>query len=294
MHSPLRLALALSLVLLMAACGPRSEIGSPLNRVDDWFILLDYSPDQYPIDAKEVSCYRMAILDPDDHPDLSMLSSKTVKIAYLSVGEAEEFRSYWPTIKDSKWVLGPNKDWPGDYLVDPRSPEWTNLLLGTVIPEIVQQGFQGIMMDTLDTVDTLADNDPANAKAYQQAMIDLVFAIQAKFPQLLLISNNGFTILNEIAPALAGLLVEDLFWMPNFEKGGYESTPYQWTRDKIAILTPLMDAYYLPVFDLEYLDQSNKKQIKKIKKNAKRLGYKPYFAEKELNQLYSSGNRQCD
>jgi polysaccharide biosynthesis protein PelA len=293
MSSSLRLTLSLLMILLFVACGPRAENASPLNRVDSWFILLDYSPDSNPVTDKEVSCYRMAILDPDNHPDLSILSDHAVKIAYLSVGEAEDFRSYWPDIKSSKWILGQNENWPGDYLVDPTSSEWRNLLLEKVIPEIVGQGFQGLMLDMLDAVDTLAQQDPGKAQEYQQGMIELVFAIHSQFPQLLLISNNGFTILNEIAPALAGLLVEGLFWMPDFEKGGYKATPHQWTRDKIAILTPLMESYYVPVFDLEYIDPAQHSKMKKISKDVRQLGYKPYFAEKELNQFYQPGNKKC-
>lgn len=293
MYLFVRLALLLILVLIAWACGPKAEIGSPLNRVDDWFILLDYSPDENPLSPSDLSCYQMGILDPDVHPSLETLPKKMVKIAYVSVGEAEDYRSYWPAIKGSKWILEENKDWGGNYTVDPRSPEWTKVLTEIVIPDLVKKGFQGIMMDTLDTVDVLSDQDPDHAKEYEQAMIDLVAAIHHAFPDLFLISNNGFTILDQIAPYLSGMVVEDIYWMADFDNGGYRTVPAAWTEAKIATLLPLMDAYYLPTFDIEYLDPDNKKEIKKTKKRVKRLGFKPYFAEKDLDRFYPTGNRKC-
>jgi len=93
---------------------------------------------------------------------------KTI-LAYLSVGEAEDYRDYF----DPEWVdgdegppisgvapewLGPtNPDWLGNYKVRYWMAEWQSLMLGTAdgpnktpLDRIIDAGFDGVYLDIID------------------------------------------------------------------------------------------------------------------------------------------------
>ena len=259
---------------------------NPLGSVRRWFIFLNYDLSKIKLDADRLSSYEMAILDPDVHPPFELFSKKTILMAYVSLGEAEDYRSYWTNLKDYSWILGENENWKGNFYADVRDPAWHAIILRDVLPKIVREGFRGIFMDTLDTAEYLESKDPEKFAGSRRAMSDLVLEIRAVFPELLLISNNGFAILPEIAPILNGMLVEDITMMPDFEKGGYRKVLPEERDPKVAVLRPLAKKYHLPVFSIDYAREGDRFTREICQEESRKLGFRPYVAEKDLSELY--------
>lgn len=260
---------------------------SALDKVQRWFILLDYDPSGFAPDRRQLQNFDMAILDPDAHPDLTLFKKKTLLIAYVSVGEAEDYRFYWEGIKDAAFVVGENPDWKGNFYVDVRSLEWQQLIVEQVIPRLQQAGFQGVFLDTLDTAEFLESKDPQKYAGSKAAMIELVKAIHSRYPELLLVSNNGFPLLEELALYLSGVLAEDIFMMPDFANGGYRKVPAAEREYKIAVLKKIQ-ALGRPVFNIEYASPKDKAAIRVCLRQSRRLGFKPYVAEKNLSAIYAN------
>lgn len=257
-----------------------------LNKVNKWFILLSYDPDKNAVSKSDIERYDMAILDPDSHPSIEAVRKKTVLIAYVSIGEAETYRKYWANAEGQDWVLGKNPNWPGNYYVDVRSSEWKHIITDEVIPDLIGKGFEGIMMDTIDTAVMLETGDPEKYAGSNEAMAGLIKSIHDTYPELLLISNNGFAILEEIAPYLDGMLTEDIYMMPDFANNSYKKVPAEESAYKISILTKLMKEHKMPVFIVDYIPQKDKALISEDISKIKRLRFKPYIAEKDLDKLY--------
>jgi len=276
------------LVLCIGAssCGRVSSLQKKLIQTKRWFILLNYDPSRNEVREEEALKFDMAIFDADAHPPLESLKGKMLLIGYVSAGEAESYRFYWEKIKGAPWILGENPDWKENYRVDVRSAAWQELLLEEVIPGVMAQGFDGIMLDTLDTADYLEETFPGKYPGAKKAMAGLVRQIRRKYPGLLLISNNGFSVLEEIAPSLNGMLVEDVYRMPDFTKGGYGEVPEEDRRYKVEILNKIQKSRKLPVFNVDYTAQEDKKNIRECIQKSKALGFKPYIAEKNLSKLY--------
>ncbi len=100
-----------------------------------------------------------------------------VILAYLSIGEAEDYRDYW----DSGWVngagtprngaappwLGPsNPEWEGNYKVRYWDPGWQAIILGTAsgpqktpLDRIIDAGFDGVYLDIVDAFEFWSDPD---------------------------------------------------------------------------------------------------------------------------------------
>jgi len=172
----------------------------PLAAVEKWFILLDYRGEESVPKEESLREYDLAILDADHYPDFERLGPKTIRIAYVSVGEAEEYRAYWQEIQGADWILEENKEWSENHLVDVRSEEWHRVILDQVIPAIVERGFQGLFLDTLDTAVTLDKRFGGQHEGMIEAMCFLVRKIRETYPKLYLISNNGFEMLDQLAP----------------------------------------------------------------------------------------------
>lgn len=76
--------------------------------------------------------------------------------AYLSVGEAEEYRLYWQPLWEKKrpaWLDVANENWEGDYKVKYWHSDWQRILYGTAdseLDQIIAAGFDGAFLDVID------------------------------------------------------------------------------------------------------------------------------------------------
>jgi cysteinyl-tRNA synthetase len=77
-------------------------------------------------------------------------------IAYMSIGEAEDYRFYW----QSDWIVGnpsflesENPYWKGNYKVMYWEKEWQNIIFGNsnaYLDKILSAGFDGVYLDIID------------------------------------------------------------------------------------------------------------------------------------------------
>jgi len=77
-------------------------------------------------------------------------------IAYMSIGEAEQYRYYWDTKWESKsptWLLEENSEWPDNYKVQYWNEEWQKIIFGnenSYLNLIINHGFDGVYLDIID------------------------------------------------------------------------------------------------------------------------------------------------
>ena len=82
-------------------------------------------------------------------------------LAYMSIGEISQSRWFWPLVRDKPWLLEENPDWPDARRIDPRSPEWSDLLVDTIAPALLAAGYDGFLLDNADIGEYLENRDPA-------------------------------------------------------------------------------------------------------------------------------------
>lgn len=159
-------------------------------------------------------------------------------VAYVSIGEAEDYRSYWqkswdadkdgkPDVAAPKFLHTENPDWKGNYRVRYWQPDWQALMLPAV-DKVVEQGFDGIYLDIVDafefyeydetTKDWLDDREnPEAGQTYRRDMIAWVSAIakraRDKRPGFLVIPQNASQLLADESyrSLISAIGVEDLF-----------------------------------------------------------------------------------
>ncbi|MBN1619934.1 endo alpha-1,4 polygalactosaminidase [candidate division WOR-3 bacterium] len=85
-------------------------------------------------------------------------------LAYMSIGEAENYRYYWK----SEWITDPpswlgeeNPDWPGNFRVEYWDPGWQSVIFGndsSYTKKIIDAGFDGVYLDIIDAFEYYEDN----------------------------------------------------------------------------------------------------------------------------------------
>jgi len=77
-------------------------------------------------------------------------------IAYMSIGEAEDYRYYWQTEWESNppsWLAEENPEWAGNYKVSYWENGWQNIICGSnasYAKKIIDTGFDGVYLDIID------------------------------------------------------------------------------------------------------------------------------------------------
>ncbi len=107
------------------------------------------------------------LLSPEDIEKLKRKpnGARRIVVAYMSIGEAEDYRYYW---KDEwyqnppDWLEEENPDWPGNYKVKYWNKEWQSIIFGSedaYLDKILSVGFDGVYLDIIDAYEYFEEKD---------------------------------------------------------------------------------------------------------------------------------------
>jgi uncharacterized protein (TIGR01370 family) len=241
--------------------------GADLARVNRWWILIGSSP------ALEGADWRH-----------HAFPRRVIRLGYVSLGEADPHRGYWPQVAGQPFLVEANLNWPGNQLVDVRDARWRNILLSQEIPRLLSLGFDGLFLDTVDSPAYLEQKDPARFAGSRQALIELVREIHRRFPKLPLVAN-GITALADVAPYVEGFVVEGMFATYDFGRRAYRPTTGDEQSWKQAQIDRALAIARRPVFTIEYADIGDVDLARSAAGASAQRGFHPYVATKELNTL---------
>jgi len=77
-------------------------------------------------------------------------------IAYMSIGEAEDYRYYWSSDWNKNkpaWIDRENPDWKGNFKVNYWNDDWQKIIFGndnSYLKKILDTGFDGVYLDIID------------------------------------------------------------------------------------------------------------------------------------------------
>jgi len=192
--------------------------------------------------------------------------NQILPIAYLSIGEAEDYRFYWNnawTNDPPEWLGEENPNWEGNYSVQFWHEDW-QVIIFEYIDQIIEQGFEAIMLDKVDiyydwfeTYGLLSEQESAIR------MIEFVEAISKYITetkgldQFQILSQNALRIFdydtgNKLKEALWGVSIEELFYYNDGSETDEQERQYRLAKlqqlhnfEKLVLVTdyvyPLQD-----------------------------------------------------
>ncbi|MFA6027662.1 MAG: MJ1477/TM1410 family putative glycoside hydrolase [Patescibacteria group bacterium] len=142
----------------------------------------------------------------------NLRDSGKIVLAYLSLGEAEEYRFYWQDAwaNDPPAWLGPeNKNWAGNYKVKYWHDAWWETGILPYLDRIEAAGFDGVYLDIIDGY-YYWGNHGFGTKKSANRMVKLIQKIRENLEtqnQSIICPQNGESIIDD-----AGASYRDLYW----------------------------------------------------------------------------------
>ena len=220
-------------------------------------------------------------------------------LAYVSIGEAENYRPYWkrvwfkngkPTAQAPTWLLQENPEWKGNFVVKYWDKDWQKIILNS-IHEAMTAGFDGVYLDIVDgfeTFEKVGDDydenrlNPETKQTYRRDMIEWVKKIVAQArttkPDALVIPQNGSALLeaDDFLSVISGIGIEDLY------TSGDKKQPSRDSREVLGNLQHILETKK-PVLLIEYPEKAELQAY--VKKRAHDDGLILLLTDRELKTL---------
>ncbi len=224
-----------------------------------------------------------------------------ILLAYLSIGEAEVYRSYWwPHWRQSApvWLGKENKDWRGNFAVRYWHPDWQRLIVAPArsaldslaerlqpwrtpyLDRILDAGFDGVYLDRVDAFEDAARRRPGAEAEMVRFVAAIAAHAKARRPGFLVVPQNGEELLAhaDYRAVIDAVAKEDLLFGVNGEEIANSASDVV----RSAEFLDRARAEGRPVFVVEYLASADKRL--KAATEAARLGYILQFAHRDLNK----------
>ncbi len=194
--------------------------GTALEDVEHWFYYLGFEPDGEILEQTAVSNYDLIVMEPiftdkenSEFPiaqvvaDFHEADHPKLVIAYIDIGQAEDWRTYWQPdwgIGNPEWIVAADPDgWEGNYPVAYWHDEWQEIWLepqNGYLQLLLDAGFDGIYLDWVEAYSDENVMDAAEDAGVdaEEEMVEWVEML-AEYGRL---QNPDFIVIGQNAPEL--------------------------------------------------------------------------------------------
>ncbi|MEO0194598.1 MAG: MJ1477/TM1410 family putative glycoside hydrolase [candidate division WOR-3 bacterium] len=226
-------------------------------------------------------------------------------LAYMSIGEAENYRWYWndswdadangiPDPEAPSWLGPENPDWPGNYKVKYWEKEWQSIIF-QYLDKVIEANFDGVYLDVIDAYEYWGPGGESglNRETAEQEMVDFVKAI-ANYARVtkgrknfLIIPQNGEALSShpDYLQVVDGIGREDTWYIDNTPRSPEET-------DSIIAHLDVFRRVGKLVLVIDYVTQ--KDLIDDFYSKAKKKGYVPYATVRGLDILTINPGHEPD
>ncbi|RLG11081.1 MAG: hypothetical protein DRN64_01890 [Thaumarchaeota archaeon] len=201
----------------------------------------------------------------------------TEVIAYVNLGMAEEWRSYWKERwrrSPPRWIAEKSREWSGEYVVMFWHPAWRRILR-RVLKSIEREGYDGILLDNIDVYEYWEEK---GCKAEEKLLMIIKWIKLTYSGKIYVNIGSGLKLIydEEFMKLVDGILREEV-WASYRGVIDPEETK--------EILNALIYAKQRGK-DVVILDYSNNERLTNaILSECAILGFKCYIGSRDLNSL---------
>lgn len=219
--------------------------------------------------------------------------SRRLVIAYVNIGEAEDYRYYWQKAWEKNppsWMGSPNCRWKGDHRVRHWAPEWQAIIFGSprsYIGRLIEAGYDGAWLDRVD-IFYYWRSERWQAAADMVTFVGQLSAwSKSRSPEFLIVPQNGEELLADARyrAAIDGMGKEDMLFG---DRGNDVRNAEQRIDRARRNFAPARQAA-LPVLAIEYARQTD--HMATAQKELDALGFVPYFGPRSLAYIGHDGPR---
>ena len=192
----------------------------PRLAINSWFYHLGFEPDAQIVTQMVMSQYDLVVLEPivtdrenrtfpidDLVAELHDAPHPKIVLAYIDIGQAEDWRTYWEAewgIGNPAWIVAADPDgWEGNYPVAFWHEEWQEIWLDPddgYLQQLLDAGFDGIYLDWVEAYSD--DNVRAAAEAADVDPEDEMIAWISRLAAYGRAHNPDFIVIGQNAPEL--------------------------------------------------------------------------------------------
>ncbi len=230
-------------------------------------------------------------------------------LAYVSIGEAEDYRWYWQESWDAdhdgipdpdapSWLGPGNPEWEGNYKVKYWEPGWQAIIFGdstSYLDKVVAAGFDGVYLDIIDAYEYWGPDGESGLERVtaEQEMVEFVQAVATYarvemgmtgfgvFPQ----NGEALSVHPDYVQTVTGIGREDTWYDEN------DPQPPEHTAEVIAGLDVFRQAGKL-VLATDYARRQE--LIDDFYARAEAKGYVPYATGRDLDALTINPGHEPD
>lgn len=207
-------------------------------------------------------------------------------ISYLSLGEAEDYRSYFVNFP-RELIVGPNPHWAGNYNIRYWRNQWAHIV-DQRIKTMIEAGYDGVIYDVVDAFAIYNEK-----KLYAKKMADLIWQTSIKAKKI----KSDFHIVLQNASVLFEFLnEEDKRKLINVISGASIENVFFEQENQGPIVSPIVANYIKDlktsnkwIFSIEYTQQEN--QIKAYLKLMNKLGILGLITDQSLKGDFFISNK---
>ncbi len=241
-----------------------------------------FGPDMY-------SRFDLVVLDGTTHPPLPDKDDKhkPIVLGYVNVGEVDTKSPFWSFAKDKPYLVKKDDFWDS-WIVDIRDPSWQQFLFEIAIPSVIEQGFDGLFLDTFDSsLSLLEGEDGEKFMGIEDALAKITMRIKAEYPEILVAINRGLPALPYFEEYIDFVVVEDLYSYYEDHDKGYIKVDD--TSQKILLEQVSKGLRVNPdlvVLSLDYVSTEQMETAKNAISFSRKKGFIPYVSTYKLDQIF--------
>jgi cysteinyl-tRNA synthetase len=244
------MSLLLGFLLTACAAAPKFVPVVPEKSIRSFAYVIDGAQ----IEAIADSNFNACIIDYSfDGTDAGKYTNDQIKgikdnqilpIAYLSIGEAEDYRFYWNNAwynDPPAWLGDENPNWEGNYSVQFWHEDWQAIIF-EYIDKIIEQGFEALMLDKVDiyydwfeTYGLLSEEESATRMIHFVDVISTYIKETKGMDHFQILSQNTLGIFdydteNRLKQAIWGVVIEELFYYSDGSQTNEQERQYRLER----------------------------------------------------------------